>query len=85
MKKVKRLVASGGKYVVDGVEKTRWVPVGTMFKREDGNFSIKLDSIPVGSDFNGWISLFDFEEERRPTPPPVSQPVQSVTDDDLPF
>ena len=87
MQKVKRLVGAGGKYTVDGVEKTRWVPMGTMFKRDDGTFAIKLESIPVGPDFNGWISLYDFEEQPRqaaPAPAPAA-PVQSVADDDLPF
>lgn len=83
MKKVKRLVASGGKYTAaDGSEKTRWIPVGTMFKRDDGNLAIKIDAVPVG-EFNGWVSLFDFDDERKSAPAPAPKP--APVDDDLPF
>ena len=33
MKKVKRLVGSTGTYTVDGQEKTRWFPMGTLLRR----------------------------------------------------
>ena len=42
--------------------------MGTLFKKDDGNLVIKLDGIPLGTDFNGWVNL-DFDDEaNRPQP-----------------
>jgi hypothetical protein len=87
MKKVKRLVVANGKYNDGaGQEKTRWLTIGSMLKKDDGQFKLKIDSIPVGSEFDGWVNLFDVDDEGgqpRPTAAPAGQvPAQ---DDDLPF
>jgi hypothetical protein len=87
MKKVKRLVVANGKYNDGaGQEKTRWLTIGSMLKKDDGQFKLKIDSIPVGSEFDGWVNLFDVDDEggqQRPAAAPAGQvPVQ---DDDLPF
>lgn len=55
----------------DGKEKGVWVAVGTLFSTEHGsNMAIKLDSMPVGNEWNGWISVF-------PKSKPDSQPAQT--------
>ena len=84
MKKVKRLVGSAGTYTVDGQEKTRWFPMGTLFKKDDGNLVIKLDGVPVGPDFSGWVQLFDFDDDAKPAAAPKPAPTPAA-DDDLPF
>lgn len=45
----------------DGNEKKRYVNVGTLFQYEDGGFALKLDSIPVGQGWNGFVSFFDIK------------------------
>lgn len=88
MKKVKRLVGSAGTYTVDGQEKTRWFPMGTMFQKDDGSLVVKLDGIPLGSDFNGWVNLFDFDEDRAQSGAAAQPaPSASIADSkaDIPF
>lgn len=57
----KRAVAVTGTYEVRGETKKRYTNVGTLFKYDDGGFSLKLDSVPVGDGWNGFISFFDIE------------------------
>jgi len=59
MIKIKDLVATNGNYKnKDGEEKARWINIGALF--QDGNkLSIKLESIPVGGNWNGWVSCVD--------------------------
>jgi hypothetical protein len=65
MKRYKKLVAVTGKYTdKDGQEKSQFTNCGTLLQKDDGSFVIKLDSLPLG-EFNGWISCFDFDEERK--------------------
>jgi len=64
-------VGRGGK---DG--KTYWQTVGRVLKTEKG-YSLKLDCIPVGKDWDGWISLFAPQEKAQ-------QPTQEFNDD-VPF
>lgn len=69
MKAIRKLCASNGEYKKDGEIKKRWNRIGTMFKDDDGRVSIKIDTIPVGPDWSGWISAFpmdDRQEDSRP-------------------
>ena len=66
MQKWKRIVAANGKYVADGREKTRWVTVGTAFIDDNRNVKLKLDSVPIGQDWNGWLNLYDFDDNGKP-------------------
>jgi hypothetical protein len=88
MKQFKKVVATVGKYTdANGQEKNRYVTVGRAFIREDKSVSIKVDSMPVGPEFSGWLNLYDLDEDRqgqapaRAAPAPAPAPV----DDDLPF
>lgn len=69
MKAVRKLVASSGEYTDrnTGEKKRRWLRVGTMFKDNEGRFSIKLDSLPVGNEWSGWLSVFEMDEVQKPT------------------
>lgn len=65
MQKWKRIVAANGKYLSDGQEKTRWITVGTAFIDDSQNVKLKLDAMPIGQDWSGWLNLFDFDEKNR--------------------
>lgn len=64
-KPYKKIVASNGSYTKDGVEKKRWVNVGTLFQGDDGNLSIKMDVVPVGPNWSGWFSCFDLDAKKE--------------------
>jgi len=83
MKRIKRLVVPNGTYQKDGQEKTSWLNIGHILS--DGQKSkIKLDCLPVGGEFDGWVQIFDVDEERAPSAAPAPAPAAKV-DDDLPF
>jgi hypothetical protein len=85
MKQFKKVVASNGKYTdSQGNEKNRYITVGKAFLRDDKSVTIKIDAMPVGPEFNGWLNLYDLDEERKPASAPTSQPVNNSADD-LPF
>lgn len=83
MKQFKKVVATVGKYTdANGNEKNRYVTVGRAFIRDDKSVSIKVDAMPVGPEFSGWLNLYDLDEDRQAAPAPA--PAAKV-DDDLPF
>lgn len=96
MKAVKRLTVAGGKYVKDGVEKTRWVDVGTLFQRDDGKYTILINAginlaAYISKDANStdiWVNLFDIERNKTAPKAQQSAPQSSVDDipeEDIPF
>lgn len=65
MKKIKKAVAVTGKYTDrNGNEKNQYHTCGALFQRDDGSLCMKLDALPLG-DFNGWVSFYDIEENRK--------------------
>lgn len=57
------LVATVGEYqAANGAVKKRYQRCGTVFEKEDGKLSIKLDAIPAGNEWNGWLSCFEPKE-----------------------
>ena len=84
MKQFKKVVATVGKYTdANGNEKSRYVTVGKAFLRDDKSVTIKVDSMPVGNEFNGWLNLYDLDEDKPRTVAPTPQSVKA--DEDLPF
>lgn len=86
MKPYKKAVAVTGSYTDrSGNEKKRYTNVGTLFQYDDGGFSLKLDSVPVGDGWNGFISFYDLEERKERTA--SDTPSRSAVDDmgDVPF
>lgn len=91
MKKTHNVVAVTGKYTdATGQEKARYVTIGAAFTRADGSMAIKLESIPVGTDWNGWVNLYlPRPKDGHQTAAPASQtggndePV--FKDDDIDF
>lgn len=77
MKKTHNLVAVTGKYTdsATGQEKNRYVIIGAAFTREDGSMALKLESLPLGPGWNGWVNLYLPKDKEKPQPsaPPVSQ------------
>ena len=80
MKRIKKLSVPNGTYQKDGQEKTSWLNIGHILS--DGQKTkIKLDSMPVG-EFDGWVQVFDVDEDRAPASAPAAAP---AADNDLPF
>ena len=53
------VLARTGTYTnAGGEEKSRWMKSGVVFENEKGYLSLKLEGIPVGPDWSGWVSLF---------------------------
>jgi hypothetical protein len=83
------LVATVGTYRAnDGTEKKRHINVGSVFENEEGRISIKVDSVPVGQEWNGWLSCYEPTQrgESRPAAPAQSAAAsQTDADEDRPF
>ena len=85
MKQFKKIVAANGKYTDSaGQEKTRYVTVGKAFVRDDNSVTLKIDAMPVGGEWNGWLNLYDLDEDRAPKPAPAA-PQPTVAESDIPF
>lgn len=75
------VVAGNGEYQDrDGNTKVRWQNCGAVFEK-DGKLSLKLECLPIGKDFDGWLKLFEPKQRQN------AQPRQSQDDfnDDIPF
>tara|TARA_B100000749_G_scaffold278071_1_gene268079 strand:+ start:3944 stop:4219 length:276 start_codon:yes stop_codon:yes gene_type:complete len=88
LKKVKNLVATMGKYTdTYGNEKSRYITVGSMFERQDGSVCLKLDAIPIGEEFTGWVNCYEPREREEPSGEPHDKSVaeDALKDDHIPF
>lgn len=96
MKPIRRLVASNGKYTNgEGQTKKRWQRVGTLFKGDDGEISVKLDCLPIGPEFSGWLNAYPIEDQDQPQTQNEPTTTRNVHDqhhaaaadkgDDIPF
>ena len=57
------VVATVGEYTAkDGSTKKRYMNVGVCFENDEGQLSIKLETIPVGPNWSGWLSLYEPKE-----------------------
>lgn len=84
MKPYKRAVAVTGTYEVRGETKKRYTNVGTLFQYDDGGLALKLDSVPVGDGWNGFVSFYDIEDKKDAKPSGGSAPHHDINDD-IPF
>lgn len=59
----KTAMAITGEYTdrQSGETKKRYTRMGTLLQSDDGKLSLKLDAIPAGRDWDGWVSFFDIE------------------------
>ena len=68
MAKKRMNLVYGEKYGDVNDPKTRWSRVGSVFIDEDtGRMSVKLDSVPVGKHFDGWLSVFEERDSQAPS------------------
>lgn len=60
MRKKYDAVATIGEYTTKaGEKKKRYTTVGSVFEDETGRLSLKLDSVPVGQGWSGWVSFYE--------------------------
>ena len=90
LKKTHDAVYGGEKYTdKNGDEKTRFINVGSLFQRDDGSQTMKLESIPVG--FNGWISFYEPKPKDGQDKPASGRPARTAPagdfagDPEIPF
>lgn len=87
--KVFDAVAAVGTYTDrQGNEKKRYVTVGAVFENDKKQMSLKIESIPVGGEWNGWVSFYEPKEQTRQEPKKQQSNTGSSWDDmpsDLPF
>ncbi len=86
-------VATVGEYTNNaGEKKKRFVNVGKVFTDDQGRVSIKMETIPVGPAWSGWLSLYPRKDENQHQQRQGGQrtaapaPVPAVEDEDhVPF
>jgi hypothetical protein len=53
-------VATIGEYTTkSGEKKKRYTTIGSVFEDDAGRLSLKLDSVPVGPEWSGWVSFYE--------------------------
>ena len=88
---MKRLdaIATVGEYKdpKTGDMKKRYSKCGSVFINDDGNISVKMDTMPVGA-WDGWINArepFEGEKPARQSSAPTRKSSRVDDDSDLPF
>ncbi len=60
-------VATIGEYKDrNGETKKRYVNLGKVFEDDQGRLSLKLDTIPVGPNWSGWVSFYEPKDRQEP-------------------
>mgnify|MGYP003113616450 CR=1 FL=1 len=84
MRRIKNAVAANGEYTdKDGNVKTRWIQCGGLLEKDNGDLVLKLDSVPIGNTFEGWINFFDIEDSKAINA--GKSQGNSLKDDKIPF
>ena len=84
------VVATVGEYTDSrGEKKKRYQNVGKAFTDDQGRVSLKMDAVPVGPEWSGWLSLYprkDYLEPaqgaQRQSRPAPTQPPRGPDDDE---
>jgi hypothetical protein len=84
-KKIYDLVATVGEYTnkTTGEKKKRTINVGSVFQKDDSYMFIKLESIPVGPEWSGWLSCY--EPKGAGDSPRGQSRAQQDDNSDIPF
>jgi hypothetical protein len=87
-------VATIGEYTTKtGEKKKRYTTIGSVFEDNAGRLSLKLDCVPVGPEWSGWVSFYEptsaqnktnEPEHRKRSQAPVSAPLRE-DDEEIPF
>lgn len=85
MKPYKRAVATIN-YVQRGEQKKRYQGVGTLFQRDDGSLTLKLEALPLGEGWNGFLNFYDIDEKRQDGGGNQGSQTKTISqEDDIPF
>lgn len=65
MRRYGDVMASTGEFIDDqGKKAKRWLKVGVLMRdSSSGAISIKLDAIPIGPTWSGWLAVRNVEQE----------------------
>ena len=78
MEKIKDAIAVVGEYNKGGEIKKRYQKVGSLFQRDDGSFSMKLESLPLSADWNGWLNFYEpYNKRNQEQQQPAAQSQQT--------
>lgn len=61
-----------------GDDKKHWIQVGRLTEWDDGGLSIELHTVPVGSWFDGKLSVFEQKEREGGQPQRSQRPQRSA-------
>lgn len=67
-----------------GNEKKRYVTVGSVFENDKKQMSLKLESIPIGGEWNGWISFYEPKEQEKQDQKKSNSSSRGGFEDDFP-
>ena len=86
-KKIYDAVATIGEYTdKQGQTKKRYMNVGVVMENDSGQLSLKLETIPVGPTWSGWISFYEPKERAALVAPAPAAPAGGFDDDgSIPF
>jgi len=70
--------------------KAIWMRCGIMIEKENGKKSLKLDAVPLGAAWDGWLVVserkrVDAEDPEDPADPQERQSQKDLDDSDIPF
>lgn len=83
-------MATVGEYTTKaGDKKKRYLTVGSVFEDETGRLSLKLDGLPVGPEWSGWISFYEPmarpEQQEAPRRRETPKPASLEDEEEIPF
>lgn len=81
-------VATIGTYKdAQGVEKKRYMTIGKVFVSDKGNMSLKLEAVPVGQEWSGWVSFYEPKQYGQQTKKEdhAAKAAGDHLNDDIPF
>ena len=71
-------LATVGEYKAgDGTKKKRYAKVGVVFEDDQGRLSLKLDTVPIGPGWSGYIQFFEPRRDESPSRLPSQGSTQS--------
>jgi hypothetical protein len=87
-KKFDAAVSTGEYTDKKGVTKKRWMNVGVVMENVKGQLSLKLETVPVGPGWSGWISFFEPKQHAQTPAQEQHQQAKAngyVPEQDIPF
>lgn len=82
------VVATIGEYTTgNGEKKKRYMNAGKAFQDDQGRISLKIDAVPVGPEWSGWLSLYPRKDDqgggqRQSAPAPTRSAAPPSAEDD---